>query len=116
MRLLNMFVCNGSERHGAAQRASWFSMSSPHFEFERNLIRERSRAGLVAVRARGRSGGRRPKLTPQQTKEIKRLMSDPTIPVSQIAECYNVSGPTIYKVPPPREPGVVEAQPVKKKP
>ncbi|HCE8579391.1 TPA: recombinase family protein [Pseudomonas aeruginosa] len=85
-------------------------------EFERNLIRERTRAGLVAARARGRSGGRRPKLTPQQIKEIKRLMSDPTIPVSQIAERYNVSRTTIYKVAPRREPGVVEAQPVKKKP
>lgn len=85
-------------------------------EFERNLIRERTRAGLVAARARGRSGGRRPKLTPQQVKEIKRLMSDPTIPVSQIAERYNVSRTTIYKVAPRREPGVVEAQPMKKKP
>ena len=85
-------------------------------EFERNLIRERTRAGLVAARARGRSGGRRPKLTPQQIKEIKRLMTDPTIPVSQIAERYNVSRTTIYKVAPRREPEVVEAQPVKKKP
>ena len=85
-------------------------------EFERNLIRERTRAGLVAARARGRSGGRRPKLTPQQIKEIKRLMTDPTIPVSQIAERYNVSRTTIYKVAPRRESEVVEAQPVKKKP
>lgn len=84
-------------------------------EFERNLIRERTRAGLVAARARGRSGGRRPKLTPQQIKEIKRLMTDPTIPVSQIAERYNVSRTTIYKVAPHRESEVVEAQPVKKK-
>ena len=85
-------------------------------EFERNLIRERTRAGLVAARARGRSGGRRPKLTPQQIKEIKRLMTDPTIPISQIAERYKVSRTTIYKVAPRRESEVVEAQPVKKKP
>lgn len=84
-------------------------------EFERNLIRERTRAGLAAARARGRSGGRRPKLTPQQIKEIKRLMSDPTIPVSQIAERYNVSRTTIYKVAPRREPEAGEAQTVKKK-
>lgn len=70
----------------------------------------------MAARARGRSGGRRPKLTPQQIKEIKRLMTDPTIPVSQIAERYNVSRTTIYKVAPRRESEVVEAQPVKKKP
>ncbi len=69
-------------------------------EFERNLIRERTRAGLVAARARGRSGGRKPKLDARQIREIKRLMSDPTIPVGQIAERYKVSRTTIYKVAP----------------
>ena len=69
-------------------------------EFERNLIRERTRAGLVAARARGRAGGRKPKLDARQIREIKRLMSDPTIPVSQIAERYKVSRTTIYNVAP----------------
>lgn len=85
-------------------------------EFERNLIRERTQAGLAAARARGRLGGRRPKLTPLQIKEIQRLMSDATIPVRQIAERYNVSRTTIYKVAPRRESEVVDAQPEKKKP
>ncbi|MBN0357796.1 recombinase family protein, partial [Pseudomonas aeruginosa] len=65
-------------------------------EFERNLIRERTRAGLAAARARGLAGGRKPKLDTRQIREIKRLMSDPTIPVSQIAERYKVSRTTIY--------------------
>lgn len=69
-------------------------------EFERNLIRERTRAGLVAARARGRAGGRKPKLDAKQIREIKRLMSDLTIPVGQIAERYKVSRTTIYKVAP----------------
>lgn len=69
-------------------------------EFERNLIRERTRAGLAAARARGRSGGRKPKLDAGQIREIKRLMSDPTIPVGQIAERHKVSRTTIYKVAP----------------
>ncbi|AKJ66950.1 hypothetical protein PATSB16_05060 [Pandoraea thiooxydans] len=69
-------------------------------EFERNLIRERTQAGLLAARARGRSGGRKPKLDARQIREIKRLMSDPTIPVGQIAERYKVSRTTIYKVAP----------------
>ncbi|MEN7430308.1 recombinase family protein [Chromobacterium sp. TRC.1.1.SA] len=69
-------------------------------EFERNLIRERTQAGLVAARARGRSGGRKPKLDARQIREIKLLMSDLTIPVSQIAERYKVSRTTIYKVAP----------------
>lgn len=69
-------------------------------EFERNLIRERTQAGLRAARARGRSGGRKPKLDARQIREIKCLMSDPTIPVGQIAERYKVSRTTIYKVAP----------------
>lgn len=69
-------------------------------EFERNLIRERTHAGLAAARARGRSGGRKPKLDAQQIREIKRLMTDPKISVSQIAERYKVSRTTIYKVAP----------------
>ena len=69
-------------------------------EFERNLIRERTQAGLAAARARGRAGGRKPKLDTRQIKEIKRLMSDPTIPVNQIAQRYKVSRTTIYKVAP----------------
>jgi DNA invertase Pin-like site-specific DNA recombinase len=69
-------------------------------EFERNLIRERTRAGLVAARARGRAGGRKPKLDARQIREIEGLMSDSTIPVGQIAERYKVSRTTIYKVAP----------------
>lgn len=69
-------------------------------EFERNLIRERTRTGLTAARARGRADGRKPKLDARQIREIKRLMSDPTIPVGQIAERYKVSQTTICKVAP----------------
>lgn len=69
-------------------------------EFERDLTRERTQKGLIAARARGRSGGRKPKLDAQQIKEIRRLMADPNIPVAQIAARYKVSRTTIYKVAP----------------
>lgn len=46
-----------------------------------------------------RSGGRKPKLNAPQIREIKRLMSDPTISAGQIAERYKVSRTTMYKVP-----------------
>lgn len=68
--------------------------------FERNLIRERTHAGLVAARARGRAGGRKPKLDAQQIHEINRLVANPNISVNQIAKRYNVSRTTIYKVAP----------------
>ena len=85
-------------------------------EFERNLIRERTRAGLVAARARGRAGGRKPKLTEAQIKEINEMVDAQKLPIGRIAELYGVSRTTIYKVAPRRENEAGEAQPVKKKP
>ncbi|KZW99009.1 recombinase [Pseudoalteromonas luteoviolacea] len=65
-------------------------------EFERNLISERTKAGLESARARGRLGGRKAKLKPKDIKEIKALLKDPNIPVTDIAKRYGVSRTTIY--------------------
>lgn len=66
-------------------------------EFERELIRERTQAGLAAARARGRAGGRKPKLDEKQVREIKALLSDPDIQVTEVARRYGVSRTTLYK-------------------
>ncbi|WP_368655512.1 recombinase family protein [Castellaniella ginsengisoli] len=66
-------------------------------EFERGLIRERTQAGLAAARARGRAGGRKPKLDDQQVREIKALLRDPDIQVSDVARRYGISRTTLYK-------------------
>jgi DNA invertase Pin-like site-specific DNA recombinase len=66
-------------------------------EFERNLIRERTLAGLSAARARGRVGGRKPKLSEKQIREIKTLLTDPAAQVNDIAQRYGVSRTTLYK-------------------
>ena len=66
-------------------------------EFEQHLIRERTQAGLASARARGRSGGRKPKLDDRQVKEIKALLRDPGVQVSDVARRYGVSRTTLYK-------------------
>ena len=66
-------------------------------EFERSLIRERTQAGLAAARARGRAGGRKPKLDEKQVREIKALLRDPDIHVADVARRYGVSRTTLYK-------------------
>ena len=66
-------------------------------EFERNLVRERTKAGLAAARARGRAGGRKPKLEEQQVREIEVLLRDPDIQVADVARRYGVSRTTLYK-------------------
>ncbi|SUO90266.1 recombinase family protein [Suttonella indologenes] len=67
-------------------------------EFERNLISERTLAGLRAARARGRQGGRPTKLNIQQIREIRILHKDPEISVNTLAKRYGVSRGTIYRV------------------
>ena len=66
-------------------------------EFERNLIRERTQAGLQAARARGRTGGRRQKLTQEQIAIGRSLASDPNRTVTSICEHLEISRPTFYR-------------------
>ncbi len=66
-------------------------------EFERNLIRERTTAGLTAARARGRIGGRPKALTPQQRKIAQALYDDPNISISDICRTLKISKPTFYR-------------------
>jgi DNA invertase Pin-like site-specific DNA recombinase len=66
-------------------------------EFERNLIRERTLAGLKAARARGRTGGRRPKLSPDQLAMVRTLLKAGELTVTQVARQFNVSVSTLYR-------------------
>ena len=66
-------------------------------EFERNLIRERTHAGLQAARARGRQGGRRHKLTAQQVEIGRSLAADPKRSVISICKHLGISRPTYYR-------------------
>jgi len=81
---------------GSAAGKLVFHVFAALAEFERGLIRERTKAGLAAARARGRSGGRKPKLDEQQVREIKILLSDPNIQVADVARRYGVSRTTLY--------------------
>ena len=67
-------------------------------EFERNLIRERTNAGLKAARKRGRVGGRPKKLTDTEKAMVKTLLQDPATEVTAIAKRFSVSRSTIYRV------------------
>jgi DNA invertase Pin-like site-specific DNA recombinase len=67
-------------------------------EFERNLIRERTIAGLEAARARGRLGGR-PKLNPAAGKVAmaKKLYADKTNEIKEICDMLHISRATLYR-------------------
>ncbi|CTX75681.1 TPA: recombinase family protein [Escherichia coli] len=65
-------------------------------EMERELIVERTRAGLAAAREEGRIGGRRPKLTPEQWAQAGRLIAS-GVPRQKVAIIYDVGISTLYK-------------------
>jgi DNA invertase Pin-like site-specific DNA recombinase len=66
-------------------------------EFERNLIRERTQAGLTAARARGRIGGRPKALTPQQRRIAQALYDDPRNSIADICRTLKISKVTLYR-------------------
>ncbi|HEV2127089.1 MAG TPA: recombinase family protein [Thermomicrobiales bacterium] len=67
-------------------------------EFERDLIQERTHAGLAAARARGRVGGRPRKLTPGQVALARRLYADGETDIATICQTLGVSRATLYRV------------------
>jgi DNA invertase Pin-like site-specific DNA recombinase len=66
-------------------------------EFERSIIRERTRAGLDAARARGRKGGRPTVMTPEKTKIARALYDSKQYTVETIAKELGVSRKTVYR-------------------
>ncbi len=72
-------------------------------EFEHALMSERTRDGLEAARARGRTGGQKPKLTPRQAKIAQAMYDEKgadgrrAYTVQQIATEFGVTRPTIYR-------------------
>jgi DNA invertase Pin-like site-specific DNA recombinase len=67
-------------------------------EYEREMIRERTRAGLQAARAEGRTGGRPPKLTEQQRLDITDNVLSGRMSGADMARLYNVSETTVSRI------------------
>src|SRR5918998_6784988 len=66
-------------------------------EFEREIIRERTRAGLTAARARGKSGGRPKALTEKQVQMMRNMAADKSLTVSDICKTLGIGRTTFYR-------------------
>jgi DNA invertase Pin-like site-specific DNA recombinase len=66
-------------------------------EFERDIIKERTLAGLLAARARGRTGGRPKTLSPKQQEMLQVLYSDKSNSITDICKTLNISRMTFYR-------------------
>jgi DNA invertase Pin-like site-specific DNA recombinase len=80
-----------------AQGVLVFHMFSALAEFERALIRERTRAGLAAAKRAGRIGGRPRKLTEDDLNVARTLLANPDITVGDVAGRLGVSPATLYR-------------------
>ena len=74
-----------------------FALFAALAEFERELIRERTRAGLAAARARGRKGGRPHALSKAQVRLAQAAMAQRVTKVSQLCRELGVTKATIYR-------------------
>jgi len=67
-------------------------------EFERAILRERTKLGLARARAEGRIGGNRVKLTPFQQAEAKKILAVGDRTQSEVAELFQVHRSTISRL------------------
>jgi len=72
-------------------------MGSAGAEFETDLIRMRTREGMAIARAKGKLRGKQPKLSEKQSKELRRMHDTGKYSISDLAELFTISRPTVYR-------------------
>ncbi|HBN22913.1 MAG TPA: DNA resolvase [Holosporales bacterium] len=75
----------------------FFNILATFSEFESDLIRMRTREGMAIARIKGRLRGKQPKLSEKQQKELGRMHETGEYSISDLAEVFAVSRPTIYR-------------------
>jgi DNA invertase Pin-like site-specific DNA recombinase len=75
----------------------FFNILATFAEFEADLIRMRTREGMAIARAKGKLRGKRPKLSDKQQKELHRMHDTGKYSISDLAELFSVSRPTVYR-------------------
>lgn len=74
----------------------FFHVMAALAQMERELVRERTQAGLSAARARGRVGGRKPKIDESKKKAAKRMLES-GMTATEVARTIGVSRATLYR-------------------
>ncbi len=75
----------------------FFNILATFAEFEVDLIRMRTREGMAIARAKGKLRGKRPKLSDKQQTELCRMYTTGEYSISDLAEVFAVSRPTVYR-------------------
>ncbi len=80
-----------------AMGKAFFQFTGIMAELERNLIAERTKAGLAAARTRGRKGGRPKKLKTSQLEMLRKMYADTTNSVDTICSSFHITRSTLYR-------------------
>ena len=75
----------------------FFNILATFAEFEADLIRMRTREGMAVARAKGKLRGKKPKLSERQQKELRRMHDTGDYSISDLAELFSISRPTVYR-------------------
>ena len=92
LKTLTGFELDTTTAHGKLMLQLFAALA----EYERSLIQERIMAGIAAARARGRKGGRKPKLTPEDEVFVREMVKA-GMPITKIAARLKCSRHTVYK-------------------
>lgn len=75
----------------------FFNILATFAEFEVDILRMRTREGMAVARAKGKLKGRQPKLSIKQQAELKKMYKAGEHSISDLAEIFDVSRPTVYR-------------------
>ncbi|HKX22814.1 MAG TPA: recombinase family protein [Rhizorhapis sp.] len=75
----------------------FFNILATFAEFEADLIKLRTREGMAIARAKGKLRGKKPKLSDRQQKELRRMYDTGEYSISDLAELFSISRPTVYR-------------------
>jgi DNA invertase Pin-like site-specific DNA recombinase len=75
----------------------FFNILATFAEFEADLIKHRTREGMAVARAKGKLRGKQPKLSERQQKELVRMHETGEYSISDLAELFSISRPTVYR-------------------
>lgn len=75
----------------------FFNILATFAEFEADLIKMRTREGMAIARAKGKLRGKKPKLSDRQQKELRRMYGTGDYSISDLAEVFSISRPTVYR-------------------
>jgi DNA invertase Pin-like site-specific DNA recombinase len=92
-------LARGTSRYAPADPMGkmFFNILATFAEFEADLIRLRTREGMAIARAKGKLRGKQPNLSEKQQRELRRMHSTGKYSISDLAELFSISRPTVYR-------------------